>query len=235
MNHSKHFSKVIKISGYAIALTFIIWFIISPIDTKGSSKLIWKSLYSRFTIIIIGIGFYWVVYYNALWKWKWSFFRKVFFDQPDLSGTWMGYLKSDFLDNGIPMEPIKIVFFIRQPNFFDIRITSQSSQNAFFSYGEILQFDQSNNMIRLLYQYSQRKTIPGSEDDRQGAADLYLYKDYLAGHYWTIVKTSGFIRVHKLFDKNYQSFEEVDKKLGNSPILAECYKLVKGSDINNGL
>ncbi|MBN8878184.1 MAG: hypothetical protein J0I32_11600 [Sphingobacteriales bacterium] len=231
MNHSKHFNKVIKISGYAIAIIFILWFAVLPIDSKVSSKAIWKGLYSRFALIIVGISFFWVLYYNIFWKWKSTFLRKFFFDQPDLSGTWMGYLKSDFLADGVPMVPIKIVFFIRQTNFFDIRITSQSSQNAFFSYGEVLQFDHSNNMIRLIYQYSQKKTIPDSKDDQQGAADLFLYEDYLAGHYWTIVKTSGFIRVHKLSDKSYRSFEEAERELGNSAILLKCYDLVRGIDV----
>lgn len=234
MNHSTHFKKVIKISGYAIAIAFILWFIASPIDSMGQPKVLGKALYSRFAIIIAAISLFWILYYNILWKWKWPFFRKIFFDQPNLSGSWMGYLKSDYLGDEKPKPPIKIVFFIRQPNFFDIRITSQSLENAFFSFGEALQFDQSSNMIRLLYQYSQKKTVPDSKDDQQGAADLYLYKDYLAGHYWTIVKTSGFIRVHKLSDVSYNSFEDADRELGEALILKDCYSLVKGADVING-
>jgi len=228
VNHSQHFKKVIKISSYAIAAIFILWFVVSPIDSNNQIKILWKALYSRFALIIVGISLFWLLYYNIFWKWRWTFFRKIFFDQPNLSGTWMGYLKSDFLVNGSPLLPIKIVFFIRQINFFDIRITSQSAENAFFSFGEILQFDPSNNMIRLLYQYSQKKTLPDSKDDQQGAADLFLYEDYLAGHYWTIVKTSGFIRVHKLSDANYRSFEEADRELGSATILDQCYSLVQG-------
>lgn len=233
MNYNSHFKKVIKISAYGIAIIFILWFIISPIHSDGATSTAWKIFYRRFATIISVVSLFWLAYYNVFWKLKARLLRKLLFDQPNLSGTWMGYLKSDYGGNETPMKPIKIVFFIRQTSFFDIRIISQSSENAFFSFGETLQFDPSNNLVRLLYQYSQKKTLPDSKDDQQGSADLYLYDDYLAGHYWTIVKTSGFIRVHKLSDKLYRSFEDANKEIGEAQILQTCYNLIEGTNVDN--
>jgi hypothetical protein len=228
MNRNKHYKKMLKLSLYFIAIVFLIWFMILPFDPNQSSSSIWKLIYKRFSSTIAFISLFWIVYYDSLWKLKWKLFRRIFFDQPNLSGTWMGYLKSDFIKEGQLLPPIKIAFFIRQSNFFDIRITSMSLTNAFFSFGEILEFDSSNGMIRLLYQYSQKKTVPDSYDDQQGAADLFIYSDFLAGHYWTIVKTSGFIRVNKLSKELCQSFEEADKQFGNNPILNDCLQAVQG-------
>jgi hypothetical protein len=225
---------MLKLSLYFIAAAFLIWYMISPFDLKRPSTLIWQLIYKRFSSIIAFISLFWLAYYNFIWKVKWKWIRIVFFDQPNLSGTWMGYLKSDFLKEGHPLPPIKIAFFIRQPNFFDIRITSMSATNAFFSFGEILEFDSSNGMIRLLYQYSQKKTVPDSSDDQQGAADLFLYDNFLAGHYWTIVKTGGFIRVHKLSKEQYLSFEEADKVFGEYSIVNDCLQAVQGYNVVDG-
>jgi hypothetical protein len=82
-------------------------------------------------------------------------------------------------------------------------------------------------MIRLLYHYSPKQKLPNSKNEQQGAADLLLYGDFLAGYYWTLGKTKGFIRVHKLTKKCYKSFEQADKDLGNNEVLKGCLKLVQ--------
>jgi hypothetical protein len=227
MNGIKYYKKILTLSLYCLAGAFLVWYAISPIAVNEKPFVIWKTIYGRLSIIISFICFFWLAYFKVLWKLRWKLFRQVFFDQPNLSGTWMGYLKSDYLKEGKSIDPIKIVFFINQPNFFEIRITSMSSASAFFSFGEILQFDLSNGMIRLLYQYSTQKRVPHSNNEQQGASDLFLYGDFMAGHYWTIVKTSGFIRIHKLSEERFSSFEDADKTVGNSPVIIDCLKAVQ--------
>lgn len=235
MKQSEHYKKVLQITGILIAIVYIVWLLFSPISSEGMSSSIVNAHYRRFSTIFLCIGTFWLIYYNTLWKWKSNLFRQIFFDQPNLNGTWMGYLKSDYKNNGEPIPPLEIVLFIRQNNFFDIRITSQTLKYAGFSFGETLDYNSTNKTIRLLYQYSQKKTIPDSSDDRQGAADLNLYDDYLAGHYWTIVKTAGFIRVNKLSDKTFNSFEEASRNVGDLTKMKECYDIVAGLDISNVL
>lgn len=215
-----------------IVIPYILWLIFLPI-LEIEAKDIFQEHYGRFAKILVGLSFFWFIYYQWLWKIEWKWLRALFFDRPNLSGTWMGYLQSNYKKDGNLIPPIKIVLFIRQPNFFDIRITSQTKSYAGFSFGEVLQYDSSSQKIRLLYQYSQKKTVPDSADDQQGAADLHLYENYLAGHYWTIVKTSGFIRVHQLSEKQFKSFEEAEQTIGNDPVLEECYALVSGKHISD--
>jgi hypothetical protein len=234
VKQNEHYNKVLKITGILVTIAFIIWFIFYPL-TAGTALIQSKIIYGRLSTILAGVGVFWLLYYGIIWKWKFELFRLIFFDKPDLTGTWMGYLKSNYTKKNVSLPPIKIALFIRQENFFDIRITSQTSTYAGFSFGETLEYDTSNKMTRLLYQYSQKNTLPDSKDDKQGAADLFLYENYLAGHYWTLVNTSGFIRVHKLTNKTFRSFEEADKMLGQSPILKECLKLIEGVDLTTKL
>jgi hypothetical protein len=212
------FIKLLKISITVIAILFVLSLILCPIDS--SSSLILKTLYSRISGVGTLVIAFWVAYFTRLWKL--SFFQRVLIKKPVISGTWIGYLKSDFKKNEKTLPPLKIIFVIHQ-TFLSIRINSFTEGYAGLSYSENMDYDRSSRRTRLTYHFSQNAVLPDDIDKRQGAAELFLYSDYLAGYYWTVGKTYGFIKIYKVSTNIINSFEEAVQTFSDSTVILQCY------------
>lgn len=163
------------------------------------------------TVVSIVTGF-WFFYFR--WGWKWSPF-KYLFPQPDLNGTWIGIYETDGLDEKGQCVPIgEICLTIRQ-NFLFVHITSFTDKYVAYSYAENLLLDKNRGIQKLAYLYSQNRTNPGAEGDRQGTAELSVLGSTpteLSGSFWTNAKSNGFLKVRRVLKGPVTSFGEAKKK-----------------------
>jgi hypothetical protein len=146
-------------------------------------------------------------------RWKWIPFKFLFY-KPDLNGTWVGCFQTDYRDDkgqGVPIGEIALT--IRQ-TFLFIHITSFTEKYVAHSYAETLILDPDRGIQKLIYLYSQNRTNPGVEGDRQGAAELDIFGKLpleLSGNFWTNAKSNGFLKVRRVSKKHTTSFIEAKK------------------------
>lgn len=222
------FFKILRISFYSLAGSFLLWALFAslpPLDSWDG----YRTIYSRIAVIITVITLFWTVYF--LWLWKLSIFQNLIIRKPCLAGTWIGYVRSDFKKNATQIEPFKIVFVIHQ-TFFSVRINSFTAAYAAHSFGEFFHYASDSKKIRLTYLFAQNAVLPHQIDTRQGSAELFYYGHYLAGYYWTIGKTYGFLRVHKLSNETLGSFEEAEEKYANNEVINKCYTLIANKQLD---
>ena len=194
--------KIISITIGATVVLFvlIVAIIEAPIFSLQSFKLI--------SPIVMGLTFFWIFYFN--YGWRWIIIKNIIY-KPNLNGTWIGCFQSDYKNEkgeGVPVSDMVLV--IRQ-NFLQIHITTFTEKYTSYSYGESFFYNDDTRKRRLLYLYARNLMQSDQEDDRQGASELQVFgrpENELVGHYWTIKKTNGFIKVRLKTREHYETFEQ---------------------------
>lgn len=163
------------------------------------------------TVVSIVTGF-WLFYFR--WGWRWKPFKYLFL-KPDLNGTWIGCFETDGVDEkGQPVPIGEITLTIRQ-TFLFIHIISFTDKYVAYSYAENMLLDANRGIAKLVYLYSQNRTNPGAEGDRQGTAELSILGTppfELSGSFWTNAKTNGFLKTKRVSRKTITSFGEAKKQ-----------------------
>ncbi|WP_338555588.1 hypothetical protein [Paenibacillus sp. KS-LC4] len=198
--------KTIRIS----VISSLIIFILLCALTNTSEEIDFISYMSK-TVTIIMV--FWVLYFNYGWKIKW--FDKIY-KIPNLNGTWIGYLESDWIDeNGNGIDAIEFYIVIKQ-SFFNINIKTFTESYVGKSYIEKIDFNEKEEEMKLAYFYCS-DIISSEEDKRQGVAELRVFEDtlFLKGKYWTRNKTCGAITVRFHNRKRYSTYEEIKSHLNN--------------------
>ncbi len=208
--------KLVKIIGI---LTVLIWggfLLVTGVDLWST-----ESVRAVFTTVLV-IGLLTSSYLN--WGWKLPIINKIFY-RPNLNGTWIGELKSDWVnDRGVGVPTQKFVIVIQQ-RFFAITIKAYSESLTTTTFVERLSLDKNSGFKQLAYIYSEKRSKPGGHGDRLGAAVLDLTESLeekiLKGDFWTFQKSTGFVRV-KLIDQkvSVESFEEAVKRWDNLDLWA---------------
>jgi len=193
---------------YTVVISVLIWTAIiaylriNPITSDSFQYL------GTVVSIVITI---WLFYFR--WGWKWIPF-KYLFSKPNLNGTWIGSYETDGLNEKGQRVPVgEICLTIRQ-NFLFIHVTSFTEKHVAHSYAENLLLDDSRGIQKLIYLYSQNRTNPGTEGDRQGAAELSIFGTpplELSGNFWTNAKSNGFFKISWVSKKQVSSFSEAKK------------------------
>lgn len=131
------------------------------------------------------------------WLWRIRLFHGWLVPFPDLNGTWLGEIHSDWIneDTGEKISPIPAMLTVRQ-TFFHISCVMQTKEMRSDSYVEGFLIDNERQVRRLAYLYQSRPRI--SVHDRSmphdGTAVLEVIesdKRKLKGRYWTERKTTG--------------------------------------------
>jgi len=131
------------------------------------------------------------------WGWRIKMLRGWLVPFPDLTGTWVGHIRSDWVDekSGRRMDPIPAMLTVRQ-TFFHISCVMQTEEMRSDSYVEGFQIDHDRQIKQLAYSYISRTRLTVRE--RSAPHDGSVVFDVievparkLRGRYWTERKTTG--------------------------------------------
>lgn len=183
----------------------------------NASNLNFVTFYRGASISITGVTFFWAFYFT--YGWKISFFDKQLFYRPDINGTWMGTLISDWKDeDGNTKPPIEFYLVIRQ-SFIRLHFTTFTDNFVGVSYAETFALNKDKGLKNLAYLYRKDTTQSNDEELREGATELRLIieneKMRLEGKYWSNTKTEGKIKVEFLTEKHLDSFDHA-KEIRNA-------------------
>ncbi|WP_394058710.1 hypothetical protein [Paenibacillus sp. 843] len=190
-------NKTIKVS----ILLYVIVFFICLYFFEGNFL---KSISPALTVVSI----LWILYFKFAWSLP---VFNLLFKVPNLNGTWVGTLKSDWLDeNGKSVDDIEFYIVIKQ-QFLNLHIKTFTENYCGKSYIEKLEFKEKEDEVILAYFYCS-DLLSNEEDLRQGVSELRVIRDesaFLHGKYWTRNKTSGIISLCHFKDRHYSTFEQI--------------------------
>ncbi|WP_189517174.1 hypothetical protein [Kushneria pakistanensis] len=158
------------------------------------------------------------------WGWKFKIFRGWLVSFPDLSGSWVGFIHSDWKDprTGEKPNPIPVMLTINQ-SFFHISCKMTTSEMESSSYSEGFIIDPDRQVKNLAYSYNSKPRLSLNQRSvpHDGAAVFKIIERpwlRLAGRYWTERLTKGEIALE------YHSkdlLEELPEDLGEHPVTEE--------------
>lgn len=167
----------------------------------------------RASTAITATAVFWFLF--ARWGWKrWPL--NLLFNRPDIGGTWVGHLESDWHSAAAanPRITVPIAFAIRQ-TFFSLLLRSLTRDREGLSDVANLVVMESSGVIYLSYVYSLREEFRAGMGTQQGAAELRLIKGdapELRGEYWTNTKTSGRLILRRCSNDLVASFHSAQEK-----------------------
>lgn len=172
-------------------------------EKKNDIAIISRAASFAWSIISI---FWWLF---LKWGWQYRPFT-LLFHRPNLNGTWIGTLKSDFKENGIQVEPRQFCIVVRQ-TFLSIHIKTYTSTSLGVSYGEALILDKEMGTRTLAYLYRQDSSRIRGGKSQLGGAELRLVLSIvnrLEGRYWTDSKTQGEVSLKFVSEEHVDSFDD---------------------------
>ena len=180
-----------------VALTVIIGWVLAIIKDLNLSKLVEFATLIPNIVTIELILFYIFV----SWGWRWKKFRGWLVLCPDLNGTWVGDIQSDWVNPEAKekMGLIPAMLTIKQ-DLLNISCMMHTGEMKSQSFSESFQLDKSRQVQTLCYLYSSK---PGSmirerSAQHDGAVMLDIITESglkLIGQYWTARKTVGEIHL----------------------------------------
>lgn len=158
------------------------------------------------------------------WLWKWPIFQSWLIPFPDLSGTWYGCIKSDWVDPSTNMKisPIPCILTVKQ-SFLKISCLMRTQEMNSFSYNESFKIDEDNQTRQLIYSYSS-KPVPSVKNRSPQHDGTIIFsiiskeKRKLIGEYWTARNTKGEV---ELTFKTKEIIEEMPTDLPDHPLNKE--------------
>lgn len=135
------------------------------------------------------------------WGWRHPIFQGWLVPFPDLTGTWIGEICSDYEpEPGKRLTPIPTMLTITQ-NFFQVSCVMHTGEMKSRSYSEGFQVDHDRQLKQLSYIYTSKPDLPHADRSRphDGTAVFDIINDgetrRLEGRYWTERKTTGEINL----------------------------------------
>nr|WP_274887747.1 hypothetical protein [Pseudomonas sp. ITEM 17296] len=155
------------------------------------------------------------------WGWKFKIFRGWLVPFPDLNGSWVGFIYSDWEnpESGAKSPPIPVLLTVKQ-SFFHISCMMRTSEMESSSYSEGFLIDPDRQIKNLAYIYSSKPRISLSKRSvpHDGAAVFQVVekpKQKLVGKYWTERLTKGEIALQ--FHSS-ELLDELPEELGEHPV-----------------
>ena len=187
----------IRIFGFAIlGLAFIIYVIIFLITQNLDSIDFHKALSHISTTISINIVI-WTIFIGYAWKWR--IFYPWLVPFPNLSGKWVGFIKSNW--NEKSLDPIPISLTITQ-TFFNIQVKIKTEESRSYSVSSSFDIDSDRGFQQLFYSYlnTPKSGVRARSEIHYGSAVLNFEGfdvKKMEGEYWTDRETTGEIGVTK--------------------------------------
>jgi hypothetical protein len=155
------------------------------------------------------------------WGWKLKIFRGWLVPFPDLNGSWVGFIYSDW-ENPTTKEkpdPIPVMLTVKQ-SFFHISCMARTDEMEGYSHSESFFIDPGRQIKNITYLYTSKPRISLSKRSipHDGAAAFKIVegqKQKLIGRYWTDILSKGEI-ILEYYSK--EMLEELPEHLGEHPV-----------------
>ncbi len=155
------------------------------------------------------------------WGWKFKIFRGWLVPFPNLNGSWVGFIHSDWRnpETGEKPPPIPVMLTINQ-SFFHISCMMCTSEMESSSYSEGFLLEPERQIKNLVYTYASKPRLSLTERSipHDGAAVFKIFenpKQKLVGRYWTERLTKGEIVLEY---RSKELLEELPEDLGKHPV-----------------
>lgn len=155
------------------------------------------------------------------WGWKFNIFRRWLVPFPNLNGSWIGFIYSDWKnpETGEKPSPIPVMLTVNQ-SFFHISCMMFTSEMESASYSEGFLIDPERQIKNVAYSYTSKPRLSLNERNisHDGTAVFKIIekpKQKLVGRYWTERLTKGEI-VLQYHSKKL--LEELPEGLGEHPV-----------------
>jgi hypothetical protein len=187
----------IRIFAFAIlGLAFIVYATIFLLTQNLDSIDFHKAITHVSTTISINI-ILWMIF--IAWAWKWKIFYPWLVPFPNLSGDWVGTIKSNWKEK--ELEPIPIEVSITQ-NFFNVQVRIKTSESRSYSIGASFDIDNERGFQQLFYTYLNTPKAGVRERSEIHYGSTILNFDgfkvtKMDGEYWTDRETTGEITLTK--------------------------------------
>lgn len=155
------------------------------------------------------------------WGWKLKMFRGWLVPFPNLNGSWLGFIYSDWRnpDTGEKSPPIPVMLTVNQ-SFFHISCMMHTGEMESSSYSEGFLIDPDRQIKSIAYSYTSKPRLSLSDRSitHDGTAVFKIVKKpklKLVGRYWTERLTKGEIML------DYHSeelLEELPDDFGEHPV-----------------
>jgi hypothetical protein len=155
------------------------------------------------------------------WGWKLKVFRGWLVPFPNLNGTWVGSIYSDWKNPETGKKPPRIpVMLTINQSFFHISCKMRTSEMESSSYSEGFLIDPDRQIKNLAYSYTSRPRLSLNERStpHDGTAVFQIIENpnkKLAGRYWTERLTKGEIALEFYSE---ELLEELPGDLGEHPV-----------------
>lgn len=200
-----------------VGISAVAWFLLAHLNGLDLSKLI-----DFFGLVpkVVSIDLL-VVAVFVKWGWKLRLFRGWLVPFPDLNGSWVGHIYSDWKnpETGEKPPPIPVMLTVKQ-SFFHISCMMRTSEMESSSYSEGFLIDSDRQKKNVAYSYSSKPRLSLNERSvpHDGTAVFNIIESperKLVGRYWTERLTRGEI-VLKYHSE--ELLEELPKDLGEHPV-----------------
>lgn len=155
------------------------------------------------------------------WGWKLKIFRGWLVPFPNLNGSWVGFIHSDWKnpETGEKPPPIPVMLTINQ-SFFHISCMMCTSEMESSSYSEGFLLEPERQIKNLAYSYASKPRLSLNERSipHDGTAVFKIIenpKQKLVGRYWTERLTKGEIVLEY---RSKELLEELPEDLGEHPV-----------------
>lgn len=211
--------KIIRISIVLAVLLGSCYFLIND------NVLSLENGYRAIGISVTSISFFWIFYIK--WGWKIPLINNII-SKPNISGTWKGYLQSDWKDDKGEGIGAKDMYITIRQDFLKTHITTFTDNFIGVSYVESILVDKSKGVRKIIYLYKKETSDFGKQENNEGATELRIIKkEYtlweiikikikrdkktpmkLEGTYWTNIKTNGSLEFERISSKHIESYEQ---------------------------
>lgn len=158
-----------------------------------------------------------IVFIFTRWLWKWNIFHNWLVPFPDLNGTWIGEIKSDWINEttGKTIDPVPVMLTIKQ-SFHRMSCVMQTIEMKSYSYIEGFTIDFERQIKQFSYSYTSKPKV--LIEERSKVHDGTVIFDIiekpnkkLVGRYWTERKTRGEINLCHISNKIEEDISEYVK------------------------
>lgn len=162
-----------------------------------------------------------VVAWFVKWGWKLKIFRGWLVPFPNLNGSWIGSIYSDWKnpETGEKPPPIPVMLTVSQ-SFFHISCMMRTSEMESSSYAEGFLIDSDRQIKNLAYSYNSKPRLSLSERSmpHDGTAAFKIIESprkKLIGRYWTERLTKGEISLQYYSE---EMLEELPDNFDDHPV-----------------
>ena len=200
-----------------IGISAVAWFALAHLNELDLSKV--KDFFGLIPKVV-SIDLL-VIAAFVKWGWKFKLFRGWLVPFPNLKGTWVGYIYSDWKspETCEKPPPIPVMLTVNQ-SFFHVSCVMRTEEMESSSYIEGFLIDTDRQIKQLAYSYTSKPRLSLSERSipHDGSAVFKITekpKSKLIGRYWTERLTKG-----EIFLEHYakELLEELPDLLGEHPV-----------------